>query len=244
MFAGYGTMAAAMTGFFGITGWPDRAPCGPFGAYTDYISPRFANAALLAALDHQRRTGEGQYIDFSQAEGGMHAISPLVLDFMVNGHITSPEGNADAELHPHGVFPTAGDDTWIAVACRDDADRSALEALTGGLDDATIAAWTSARSNDAAESELQASGIPAHRVADSTSMQDDPQLLHRGHFVTVPHAAHGDVTVEGPRYRLSRTPASAGPIPTMGQHNTEVLTDILGYDDERMVELLISGALE
>lgn len=244
MFAGYGTMAAAMTGFFGITGWPDRAPCGPFGAYTDYISPRFANAALLAALDHQRRTGEGQYIDFSQAEGGMHAISPLVLDFMVNGHVTSPEGNADAELHPHGVFPTAGDDTWIAVACRDDADRSALEALTGGLDDATIAAWTSARSNDAAESELQASGIPAHRVADSASMQDDPQLLHRGHFVTVPHAAHGDVTVEGPRYRLSRTPASAGPVPTMGQHNTEVLTDILGYDDERMVELLISGALE
>ena len=72
----------------------------------------------------------------------------------------------------------------------------------------------------------------------------DPQLVHREHFATVPHASLGEVTIEGPRYHLSRTPAIAGAPPTMGQHNTEVLTDILGYDDERMVELLISGALE
>ncbi|MCH9804561.1 CoA transferase [bacterium] len=243
-FAGYGTMAAAMTGFFGITGWPDRAPSGPFGAYTDYISPRFANAALLAALDHRRRTGEGQYLDFAQAEGSMHVIAPLLLDYTINGKVASTVGNSDARCNPHGVFPSQGEDRWVAIACETDEQRAALGALTGGLDDAAITAWTQVRTDADAELHLQAVGVPAHRVADNPSMVEDPQLIERGHFIAVPHASLGEVVVEGPKYRLSRTPAIVGQPPTLGQHTAEVLTDILGYDEERMISLLISGAME
>ena len=75
-------------------------------------------------------------------------------------------------------------------------------------------------------------------------MAADPQLIDREHFVSVPHAALGEVVVEGPKYLLSRTPAHAGSPPTLGQHTAHVLTDILGYNDERMVQLLISGGLE
>ena len=243
-FAGYGTMAAAMSGFFGITGWPDRAPSGPFGAYTDYISPRFAHAALLAALDYRRRTGRGQYVDFAQAEAALHAVAPLILDYTINGNVTTPIGNDDARYHPHGTFPCAGDDRWIALACTNDEQRSALESITGGLDNDIISQWTSEQDLADAETQLQSVGIPSHRVADSPSMAADPQLIDREHFVSVPHAALGEVVVEGPKYLLSRTPAHAGSPPTLGQHTAHVLTDILGYNDERMVQLLISGGLE
>jgi benzylsuccinate CoA-transferase BbsF subunit len=117
-----GTMGASLSGFFHLTGWTDRAPCGPFGAYSDYMSPRFALCALLGALDHRRRTGVGQYLDFAQAEAAVHFLAPVVLDYVVNGHVASRDGNADPVMTPHGVYPCAGDDAWIAVACRDDAD--------------------------------------------------------------------------------------------------------------------------
>jgi benzylsuccinate CoA-transferase BbsF subunit len=75
-FAGYGNLAAAISGFSNLGGWPDRAPAGPFSAYTDYVSPRFIALAILAALEHRRRTGEGQYIDCSQAECSLHFLGP------------------------------------------------------------------------------------------------------------------------------------------------------------------------
>ena len=75
-FAGFGNLAGAITGFYHVTGWPDRPPAGPYLAYTDYTSPRLALVALLAALDHRRRTGEGQYLDFAQAEAAAHFLGP------------------------------------------------------------------------------------------------------------------------------------------------------------------------
>ncbi|MFM7537085.1 MAG: CaiB/BaiF CoA transferase family protein [Acidimicrobiales bacterium] len=244
-FAGYGTMAAALSGFFGITGWPDRAPCGPFGAYSDYISPRFSTAALVAALDHRRRTGRGQYLDFAQAEAAIHALAPALLQWTVLGTLPPRRGNDDPRFHPHGVYPAAGEDRWVAIACTDDAQRASLAALTGGLDDASIAAWTSGQEPDDATVALQAQGIPAHTVQNSPESVTDPQFAHRRHFRALPHPALGEITVEGPRARLSRTPGEvAWPGPTMGQHTMDVLTGILGYDDERITEVLISGATE
>jgi crotonobetainyl-CoA:carnitine CoA-transferase CaiB-like acyl-CoA transferase len=88
--AGFGTMAAAISGFFSITGWPDRQPCGPFMAYTDYVAPRFFVAALLGALEHRRRTGEGQYIDLSQAECSMQLLAPALLETALTGSTRRP----------------------------------------------------------------------------------------------------------------------------------------------------------
>ena len=80
MMAGYGTMGAALGGLALPTGEPGRAPCGPFGPYTDYVAPRFSVVALLAALHHRDRTGEGQHIDQSQAESAMHYLSVAVAE--------------------------------------------------------------------------------------------------------------------------------------------------------------------
>ncbi len=84
-FAGFGNLAGAITGFYELTGWPDRPPAGPFLAYTDYVAPRYTVAALLAALDWRRRTGHGQHLDLAQAEASIHFLAPAILDHTMNG---------------------------------------------------------------------------------------------------------------------------------------------------------------
>jgi crotonobetainyl-CoA:carnitine CoA-transferase CaiB-like acyl-CoA transferase len=244
-FAGFGTMAAALSGFFAVTGWPDRVPCGPYSAYTDYISPRFSNAVLLAAIDHQQRTGEGRYIDFSQAEGAVQTLAPAILEHQLCAPITSTIGNADHNLHPHGVYPAVGEDRWVAIACADDTQRAALTSIVGSLDDDAIATWTSQRDPDETTRLLQSQQIPAHTVQNSPELIADPQLASRNHFLTLPHPIDGHVTIEAPRVVLSRTPARAEWAgATIGQHTYEVLTEILGYDPDRFADLAVSGALE
>ena len=108
LYAGFGTMAAAIAGFYPVTGWPDRIPAGPFTAYTDYISPRLSVVLIMAALEHRHRTGQGQHIDFSQLEGALHFLAPQLLDEEINGRTAGRHGNADPHMTPHAVFPRKG----------------------------------------------------------------------------------------------------------------------------------------
>ena len=168
-------------------------------------------------------------------------------------------------MAPHGVYPAAGDDRWVAVAVADDEQWQTLCAVMGlsalGEDDrfATTAArlanhgelddivagWTKTQSPEETEGALQARGVPAHVVQNGKELYADPQLAHRGHFVEVPHEIHGTTTVEGSRFKLSRTPARIEqPGPTFGQHNQYVLETILGYSPERIAELAAAGVLE
>ena len=92
---------------------------------------------------------------------------------------------------------------------------------------------------------LQREGIPSHQVQNSVEAYADPQLAHRGHFLKVPHAAMGETWVEGSRFRLSRTPARIDRgAPTLGEHSWQVLTDILGYDDDRAAQLAATGIIQ
>jgi benzylsuccinate CoA-transferase BbsF subunit len=262
--AGFGTMAAAISGFHNLTGWPDRAPCGVFGAYTDYVSPRFTACAILAALEHRRRTGEGQYIDQSQAEAATHFLGPAVLDFTANGRNQERMGNADAHHSPHGVYPAAGKDKWVAIVCRSDGEWRALCSVMERSDlandarlvaargrvanraeiDRIVGEWTAVHEAGEVERILQARGIAAHEVQNSTECARDPQLLHRGHFVELDHPTYGKTTVEGPRAVLSRTPARVRRhAPLIGGDNEFVLREILGYDDAKITELVASGVL-
>jgi crotonobetainyl-CoA:carnitine CoA-transferase CaiB-like acyl-CoA transferase len=264
-FAGYGNLAAAMTGFYELTGWPDREPAGPFGAYTDYIAPRYNAVAVLAALAHRRRTGEGQHIDLSQAEAALHFLAPALLDYTVNGAVATRDGNRDRELAPHGVYPCAGEDRWVAIAVRDDRDFRALAGALGRpalADDARwataaarlaqrdaldglVAALTAPLAMEEVERRLQAAGVPASGVHNSPEAVRDPQLVERGHFVKIPHPTQGQSVVEASRFRLSRTPAPVeAAAPTFGDATQWVLESVLGYDDERIAELAIAGALE
>ena len=162
---------------------------------------------------------------------------------------------------PHGVFPVAGDDLWITIACETDDAWRALVDLAGldadaDLDaagrraieddiEAAIAAWSGDREGAELEAELQAAGIAAHRVQASADLVTDPQLIHRNHFVEVAHADHGTIHVEGSRFIPSRTPVEitqGGP--TLGQHTFDVLMGILGYDEDRIAEIAVAGVLE
>jgi benzylsuccinate CoA-transferase BbsF subunit len=265
--AGFGNMAAAIVGFHNLTGWPDRPPAGVFGAYTDYIAPRFTAMALLAALDYRRRTGEGQYIDQSQAECAIHFLGPAILDYTVNGRIGERLGNTDPLFAPHGVYPAAGDDDedqWVAIVCRDDDDwrrlcsamkneilaRDSRFANAAGRRehrneiDSSIARWTRTLDAAAIETLLQSHNVPSHQVQNSAAAYRDPQLAHRNHFVTLEHPTLKKFTVEGPRAKLSRTPASVRrAAPILGQDNQHVLEKILNYDETKISELATSGAL-
>ena len=264
MLAGYGTMGACMAGFGELTGWPDHAPAAPFGAYTDVTSPKFIAAALLAAVDHKRRTGEGQYIDLSQVEAPIHFLARAVLDYTLNGRIQSRMGNALREYAPTGVYQCAGRDRWIALAApTEEAWRALCKASGEGwaedrrfetavarlenraaLDEA-IGAWTADLEPGALEALLQGAGVPVHRVSTSVDTFADPQLEARGHIIYLDHPRLGPTPIETSRMRFSRTPARAAwSAPEIGEHNDHVLRELLGLTDEEITELVIDEALE
>ncbi len=263
MFAGYGNLAAAIAGFYSTTGWEDREPAGPFGAYTDYIAPRYNAIAVLAALEHKRQTGEGQHIDLAQAEAALHFLAPALLDCAANGRVQTGMGNRDLNFAPHGAYPVAGEDRHIAIACETDAQWLALCQVVPGLNagddlktaaqrlsrqdelDALISAYTCKQDGAMLEQALQAAGVPAALVQNSPELVADAQLGHHGHLLEVPHQEGGHTVIESTRIHMSRSePVVDGSAPTFNRDMMFALNDVLGYDDERIGELLVSGALE
>lgn len=256
--SGFGNIGAAVAGFYPLGGWPDRPPCGPFGAYSDYISPRLTVAAVLAALEHREATGRGQYLDFSQMEGAVHLLGPAILDDAVNGVVGGRIGNRDANMAPHGAYPVAGDDRWVAIACEiDDHWRSLATAIGRSdlaglalaarferhdeLDDA-IGRWTADRDGEAVEAELQALGVPAHRVLYAADVVADPQLQHRQAFTQADHELWGKVWIEDTAIHLDRTPGGARwAAPTFGQHLYPILTELLDRDPDVAADLIATG---
>ncbi len=261
-YAGFGTMAAAVAGFYPVVGWPDRPPAGPFTAYTDYTAPRITAAVLLAALDWRQRTGQGQFIDFSQMEACLHLLAPELLDDVVNGRVAGRLGNRDRSMAPHGAYPVQGADQWVAIAVETDEQWRALCATAGLRDqwtslgvadrmarqdelDLALAAWTAGFGGDELQTVLQGAGVPAHQVQNSSHCVADLQLAHRQQFRKVPHPQVGHTWVEGSPFQLSRTPGYpewGGP--TFGQHLDEILGGILGYDSDRIADLVIAEVLE
>ena len=199
--------------------------------------------------------------DFAQAEAALHFLVPAILDETVNGRSGRRHGNDDDEMAPHGVYPCAGEDRWIAIACRNDDDWRALAGALGRDDladidgparrtrraelDLIVAAWTASHPAGALEALLIDLGVPAHVVQHSPECAEDPQLRHQGHLVLVEHPEHGTLTVEASRVDLSVTPSEfVRGAPTLGLHTIEVLTDLLGYDDDRVGALFACGALD
>ncbi len=266
--AGYDFMIQAMSGLMSVTGFPDDEPGGmPVKAgvaLVDILTGLNATIAILAALEHRKTSGKGQHIDLAQAEAAMHFLTPAILDYTANGHIQTRAGNADSNFAPQGVYPTAGEDEHIAIACETDAQWQALceliselNSLAENLNEATarvaqqtaldihIGRFTSNQPAAELEAELQARGIPASVVMNSPELVADPQLRHRGHFVNLPHHEASATVIESSRFHLSRSPTSVDTsAPTFNRDMMEVLTDVLGYDDERIGDLLVGGVFE
>jgi crotonobetainyl-CoA:carnitine CoA-transferase CaiB-like acyl-CoA transferase len=254
-FTGFGNLAASVTGYQKLASWPDRPPSGPFGAYTDFIGVRYNAISILAALDHRERTGEGQYIDMSQAEAALHFLAPAYLDYTVNGALRVEMGNQDLDFTPHGFYPCAGEDRWIAIAVVGDSEWEALCRLMGRVDltdqredreavDVAIAAWTADQEGPALEQMLQDAGIAAHRALDMQDLHADPQLQRREHYYEVQHHIYQTHTVESSRLRLSRSAEKrAESAISFGRDNRFVLESLLGYSGERIDALIEDGVV-
>jgi crotonobetainyl-CoA:carnitine CoA-transferase CaiB-like acyl-CoA transferase len=254
-FTGFGNLAASVTGFQSLASWPDTAPPGPYGAYTDFIALRYNAVAILAALEHRARTGEGQYIDQSQAEAALQFLAPAFLDYTVNGRVQAARGNADGELAPHGVYRCAGDDRWVAIAVQSDAGWHALCAQMGRPDlaasprhgahaDEAIEAWTRELEPEAVEEALQAAGVAAHAVLDTAGLARCPQLAHREHFIEIGCDIYQTTAVESSRLRLSASPARRPERALcFGRDNRYVLETLLGRSAEEIAGLAASGVL-
>jgi benzylsuccinate CoA-transferase BbsF subunit len=262
--AGFGYHAGAMAGFYEVTGWPDLPPDGPWVAYTDTIAPRFLLATLMAALDHRRRTGEGQHIDAAQFEMSLHFLAPEIMDYQANGHMVSRIGNRAPNMAPHGVYPCAGDDNWCAIAVENDTHWLALRqvlgdpewARDGDLDtnsdrfkrqdriDEALAAWTRTRQRRDVAEQLRAVGVPAGEVQLSSDLLRDDQYAHRGFYRYLDHAEMGNVPYAGHQFRIRGYPSGARfPAPVLGQHNVEVLQELLGMSDDEIANAFAAGVI-
>jgi crotonobetainyl-CoA:carnitine CoA-transferase CaiB-like acyl-CoA transferase len=260
---GYGTQLLALAGIAYTTGWPDREPNSPFGAYTDYIAFRYAVASLISALIYRKRTGEGQYIDLSQYEASIHFTAPRILDYTVNGKIAQREGNRCDHAAPHGTFRCRGEDRWCVIAVFNDQEWLSLcrfmgdPNLAGDPRFATLAArkkneaelekiieaWTIGFTPEELMISLQKIGVPAGVVQNGQDLVErDSQLKERGHYVKLEHPEMGECLYDRIPFRLSKTPDQLNRCaPCLGQDTEKVCCEMLGLSDEKFLELLNDG---
>ncbi len=265
-YLGYGLTIGALSGLHHLSGLPDRLPAGTGTNYPDHMpNPCHAVFAVLAALRHRRRTGEGQYIDIAQTEPTIALLAPAVLDYTVNGRVATRSGNDRPGVAPHGVYPVAGSDRWIAIAVTDDRQWAALVNVLGQPDWARSDRWSTAadryrdrsdldrllgqetarRDGEELMSALQSAGVPAGLVRDAADLIDrDPQLAHRGHWVKLNHAEMGETIYNAPPYRFSKSRVELRtPAPLLGEHTREVLQELLGIGAEEGEALIREGVL-
>ena len=262
---GFGWHATALSGFYHLTGWPDREPVGPDGPYTDMVAPRLNVLAILAALDYRCRTGKGQYLDMSQYENGIHFMAPLVLDYTVNGRVANRMGNRSTYAAPHGAYRCRGDDRWCAIAVftdeewrsfvkvigspawTEDPKFSSLPARKKNEDelDKLVEEWTISYSPEEVMAVMQAAGVGAGVVETGDDiMEYDPQLKHRHFFWEVDHPEVGKHRVPGSSLVLSKATCELRRSPLLGEHNEYILKEILNISNEEIAELVIEGVVE
>ncbi len=263
-YLGYGSSMASVTGFQQLTGMPGREPAGTGTNYPDHVpNPCHAAFAVIAALRHRRRTGEGQRIDFAQTEPMVTLLGPTILDLTVNGHLQEARGNDHDRAAPYGAFRCRGNDRWIAICVMNDAQWSKLCRVLGHPAWMAESCWMTEAQRHAdrvALSErlqqetvhrgaedlmqaLQAAGVPAGVVENTEDLiKRDPQLAHRGHWVPLDHAEMGPTLYNSPPYRF--TNASVGltrSAPLLGEHTGEVCRELLGMGQEEMNRLVAAG---
>ncbi|MFH1088111.1 MAG: CoA transferase, partial [Chloroflexota bacterium] len=206
-----GIMMHAVTGLVFPMGEPDEPPTPIPSATTDFISPFYCLAAVFAALESRRKTGEGRLIDLSQYEAGVTFIAPAILDYVANGRSQPRAGNASPHAAPHNAYRCRGDDRWCAIAAASQAEWESFckvvngPAWTGDARFSTLAgrkenevemdrlvdAWTVDHTAEEAVDRMQAAGVAAGVVENGRDFFADPQLEHRRHFRVVEHAEVG-----------------------------------------------------
>ena len=260
----YGPAQVPLSGMSSVTGYRGFPPMHVGISYGDPTGGLHGAVAVLAALLHRARTGEGQYIDLSQWETSMAVLPDALVEYTMNGTPPARDGNRDRHLAPHGIFRAAGHDRWIAVAVEDDAAWVRLAALLGGPElasdpryatlaarkhhedelEALLTSWTSERSPEEATATLQAAGIAAFTAATNRDIAEDPHLRARGFFVELPHPEVGTRQHIGIPWRMSASDCRVRrPAPCLGADTDAVLREVCGYTAAEIDTLRAAQAL-
>jgi crotonobetainyl-CoA:carnitine CoA-transferase CaiB-like acyl-CoA transferase len=229
------------------TGYAEGPPCNLQGP-ADPIVGVHAGVALLAALEHRLRTGEGQLVEIAQFEVTACVTAEPVIEFSMNAVVRPREGNR-SRGYLQGVYPAAADDEWVAICVRDDADWAHLVDAMGRPEllernfandefDAVVADWTRTQTAKEIINALSARRVPAERVLTADRMYDIPQLDARGYYQEVEHPVTGPHRYPGWPFTMTPGPSRHHRFapPTLGQHNEEILRG-LGLTDDELEDL-------
>ena len=257
-YAGYAPMFAALGGLGHLTGYADGPPVELRHAM-DHTGGMMAAFAAVAALSARQRTGLGQHVDVSVRDLATSFIGPELLDVAMNSRDLHRDGNRDPSAAPQGVYRCLGEDEWLSLSVTSESEwRGFVEAIGSpewatGDDfgdafrrwrkrnelDTLIEAWTRAHTATEAARQLQAHRVAAHPSLSPDAMMQDAHLMARDAFPMVYNTDTGEQQrAVTPPWRFSETPATIDRwTPTLGQHNQDVFSGILGLPPEEVEEL-------
>jgi crotonobetainyl-CoA:carnitine CoA-transferase CaiB-like acyl-CoA transferase len=238
----YGNGLVAMSGVAAHTGFDGRMPQCLGTMHTDFTVPYFGAMQILAALHHRDRTGEGAYLELSQYESSVRLMDVELASVLNGGEGPGRIANRSAYCSPHGIFPAAGDDRWVAVACRSDAERDRLAAVLGAAPtEENLAEWTRTRSRQEVVDTLRAVGLPVSSVEDLDDHHQDPVTRAAWTTMTLPSGITAEVLQAPVVWDGERLPLRRAPL--WMEHTHEVLVDELGLDPGRFAELVDAQVL-
>ena len=266
-FSAYGTTVEFMSGLASLTGYPDGEILPTGQPYGDWCSAMLGTVAVLMALAYRRRTGKGQRIDLSESEAVTSLIGAELLGFQLTGELPRRIGNRHPTWTPHGYFPCAGNDRWIGIAIRNDAEWRTLTALMGQPEladdprfataparkqhedelEAIVAAWTCQHEAETLFHQLQAAGIAAGPVNSAKQVLLDPHLRARGYFQRVEFPPERQMPplwfAKNPLVFNGERPGIRFPAPDLGEHNRTVLRELLGLSAEEIEVLILTEVI-
>ena len=251
----FGPTVEPMSGLTDAMGYSSDEPRSTAMAVPDPISAVNAAAAVVTALRRRQETGKGMLVELSLLESAVAAHGPWLIDEQIGGS-RKRIGNDHPEMAPHGIYPCKGDDSWVAIACRDDAEWRVLCHLVGeSLDSAlslseriqsqqtinkTLSKWSRNFDASALVKFLQENKLPAGDVRDTQAMLDDAHVQFRNFFVPL---ENGTPIPGNPIKMDGIGPDDWSPCPKLGQHNREVLKEWINMDDREVDALYESGVI-
>jgi crotonobetainyl-CoA:carnitine CoA-transferase CaiB-like acyl-CoA transferase len=257
----YGANIETTSSLTSITGYPDGQLSRTTLFYADPVSGNYAAVAIMAALRHRARTGEGQFVDMSLNECGVTFCADALLEYQHTGALRAPNGNRDRKYAPQGVYRCIGTDNWVALSVQSGDEWKQVADLIGRPDlaadesladlagrqarhdelDAAISAWTAALEQYEVAQALQDRGVAAGPVLANWQVLPDPHIYERGLYQTVVSPVVGAYPSATWPWKFERTPARiTRPAPLFAQHNREILKEA-GLDDAAIAALYESG---
>jgi benzylsuccinate CoA-transferase BbsF subunit len=248
----YGTLIQCLTGWAALSAHPGYPPRSAAGVWTDPLTATFETLLILAAIRHQRATDAGMLIDLSMAETTIAALPEPILAWTLAHEELRPRGNRHPVHAPQGAYPALGEDRWLALSVRSDAEWTTLCRVMERPDlladarfstaagrhahhdalDVEIGHWTGSRAADATAALLQSEGIAATPTLEPHEVVRDPHLRTRSFFGEVERVdCSGTFTSPATPWLIDGwRPHALGRPPTLGQHNVDVFQSLLGID--------------